>query len=106
MKKYIALALVLVLALSLVACGGAPAEEGPEKALVGTWKSEDGKEMSFTADGKGSCMTNNWLNTECTWEYLADSGEFEVSAMPIGKMRVTVADNAITWNDVVFTKAS
>ncbi len=108
MKKYIALALILVMVLSLVACGGGggETEPGPETALVGTWTSEDGKEMDFTADGKGNCYTVNGLKAECTWTYLAESDEFELAAMAFGKATVKIADNAITWYDVVYTKAS
>ncbi|MEG1181644.1 MAG: hypothetical protein RSD39_06410, partial [Oscillospiraceae bacterium] len=46
MKKIISVVLVLMLALSLCACGG--------KSIVGTWKPTDAKnnpEMTFAKDG-------------------------------------------------------
>ncbi len=105
MKKIIALALLAVMLLTLAACG-APAEAGPEGAIVGTWKAEDGKEMTFKTDGTGTAYTSNGLSVECKWTYIADSSEFELQSMPFGKIKITIAEDKLTWFDIEYTKAA
>lgn len=101
MKRMIAIALLLAMALTLAACGGAKAET---PALVGTWADAEGNEMVFNADGTGKCFTTNGLLAECTWSALED-GSFELKAMVFGKATVTITDNTITWYDIEYTKA-
>ena len=77
MKKLFAIVLVLVLALTLVACGGA----GNKKAIVGTWQlvdeaeaTEYGLGIEFTKDGK-----LRYGLTEDVLLGLAEAGGSEIS---------------------------
>lgn len=68
MKRITALLLVLVLAVSMAACGGHK-EVDPATAIVGKWKSESGGEMEFLADGTGTCYLGASGTRPCTWKY-------------------------------------
>ena len=77
MKKLFATILILVLALSLVACGGG----GNKKAIVGTWQLVDESEateyglgIEFTKDGK-----LRYGLTEDVLQGLAEAGGGELS---------------------------
>ena len=74
MKRIIAFALVLVLALSLVACGGGD----PSKAIIGTWKNAGGNSCSFKADGTGSVMVERSTTVSCKWTYDEDAGVWNI----------------------------
>lgn len=78
MKRIIAIALLVVLALSLVACGG-PQPIDPATAIVGKWKNDEGATMEFKADGTGSCYLGSAGYRDCTWKYNAESGVFEIN---------------------------
>lgn len=77
MKKIIALFLLLSIALSLAACGGAPKEVDPATAIVGKWKNEAGDVMEFTANCGGTCV-NGSMPLTCTWQYVASDNKFLV----------------------------
>lgn len=63
MKRVIALMLILVLTLSLAACGG-----DPSKAIIGTWKSTN-YSCTFKADGTGEVAVGKGVTSSCTWTY-------------------------------------
>ena len=74
MKRILALSLVLVLALSLVACGGGD----PSKAILGTWKNSGGYSCTFKADGTGSVNVEKGTTAACTWTYDEAAGVWNV----------------------------
>ena len=74
MKRIIAFALVLVLALSLVACGGGD----PSKAIIGTWKSSN-YTCTFKADGTGEVPVGKGVTNSCTWTYDEAAGVWNVN---------------------------
>ena len=73
MKRIIAFALVLVLALSLAACGG-----DPSKAIIGTWKSTN-YSCTFKADGTGEVTVGKGVTSSCTWTYDEAAGVWNVN---------------------------
>ena len=79
MKKLIALLLVLVMALSLAACGGGSAGEDAgasvEKAIVGEWKTLDGAVTTFNEDGTGTAPYGG----EFSWKYDSGTGWYMMS---------------------------
>lgn len=78
MKRIIAIALLLAMALSLVACGGGQ-EADPSLAIVGKWKNEAGDVMEFSADGTGTCALGASGTRACTWKYDADGDRFVIN---------------------------
>ena len=74
MKRIIAFALILVLALSLVACGGEP---DPSKLILGTWKTSN-YSCTFNADGTGNVVVDMGTAVSCKWSYNADTGLYDV----------------------------
>lgn len=69
MKKAIALTLVIVLCLSLVACGG----KESKNPVVGTWRYEKGQvDLVIKADKTGS-MSKGDDKIEFTWKFSAES---------------------------------
>ena len=83
MKKYLALALVLVMALSLVACGGAAAPEAPEAPKADAPAAEAPKAEAPKADAPAEKVTikfQQWWGVELPEGYLqniADNFEAE-----------------------------
>lgn len=74
MKRIIAMMLVLVLALSLAACGGEP---DPSRAIVGTWKATN-YSCTFNADGTGNVVVDMGTAVDCTWSYNEETGLYDV----------------------------
>ena len=76
MKKIFALALVVALCLSLVACGGEIKKA--EKAIVGEWKTLNGDVTTFKDDGTGTAPyggTFSWkYNKETEWYMMSLEG--------------------------------
>ena len=72
MKKFIAMMLVLVIALSLVACGD------PSTAIVGVWKSTN-YSCTFKADGTGEVTVGKGVTSSCTWTYDEAAGVWNVN---------------------------
>lgn len=79
MKRMIAMLLVLVLAISLAACGGGGKEVDPAMAIVGKWKNEAGDVMEYMADGTGTCALGASGTRPCTWKYDADGDRFIIN---------------------------
>lgn len=79
MKKLFTAALVLMLALSLAACGGG----GNKKAIVGTWQLVDVSEAETTEYGLGIEFTKDgklrYGLTEDVLQGLAEAGGSEIS---------------------------
>ena len=73
MKRIIAMMLILVLALSLVACSG-----DPSKAIIGTWKSTN-YSCTFKADGTGEVTVGKGVTSSCTWTYDEEAGVWNVN---------------------------
>ena len=74
MKRIIAFALILVLALSLAACAGEP---DPSKAILGTWKTSN-YSCTFNADGTGTVVVDMGTAVSCEWSYDENTGLFNV----------------------------
>ncbi len=93
MKKFIALLLVAVMALSLVACG-APKDETPKvkaEDIVGTWVMGNMKQV-FNADGTGTIMMSSGITMVCDWTF--KSGKFVIGyAMGEKEATITVKDD-------------
>ena len=108
MKKFIALLLIAVLALSLVACGPAkPTDDGREMEIVGTWKL--GKfTHSFNDDHTGTIMNASGIEFACTWEYV-QGGNYKITySMGTVDASITAAeDGALTllYNEGEYKKA-
>ena len=107
MKKIIALFLLLSIALSLAACGGAPKEVDPATAIVGKWKNEAGDQMEFTANCGGT-VVNGSMQLTCTWQYVAAEGKVLVDYTS-GHDYATVTQNEggsliLTWKGVEFKR--
>ena len=90
MKKLIALLLVLVMGLSLTACGGGSSKEA-ENALVGQWKSvEEGDVIEFNEDGTGI-----WYEKSFEWGYDKEEQEYFMKAMGMTVTFEIVEENGI-----------
>ena len=70
MKRMISLILVLVLALTLAACGAPKQEEPKIKAedVAGTWVLGQTKQV-FNADGTGVITMGSGITMACDWTY-------------------------------------
>ena len=79
MRRVIALILLAAMALSLAACGGAPAEVDPSTAIVGKWKNEVGDVMEYKADGTGTCALGASGTRPCTWKYDETGDRFVIN---------------------------
>ena len=107
MKRMIAIALLLVMAMTLVACGGGTKEIDPATAIVGKWKNENGDVMEFTTNCGGT-VVNGMMTLTCTWQYDAAKGNFMVdytSGHDIAT--VTQLENGslvLTWKGVEFKR--
>ena len=78
MRRVIALILLIVTALSLVACGG-PKEVDMSTAIIGKWQNAEGKVMEFKADGSGTCILSAG-ERPCTWKFdEAHGSRYEIS---------------------------
>ena len=92
MKKFIALLLIAVLALSLVACG-APAQE--EKSdikaedIVGTWVLGSTQQV-FNADGTGTVTLTSGIKMAADWTF--KNGKFIVG-YATGEVEATITKN-------------
>ena len=106
MKRFIAIALLLVMALSLVACGGTK-EVDPATAIVGKWKDADGNVMQFDANCGGT-VVNGMMTLTCTWQYDSKAGNFMVDYTS-GHDTATVVQNedgslVLTWKGKEFKR--
>ena len=91
MKRIISLILVLVLALSLVACG-APKEEAPKitaEDVAGNWVLGNVKQV-FNADGTGVITMGNGITMACDWTY--SNGKITIG-YAMGEKEATITMN-------------
>ena len=71
MKKVLSLILVLVLCLSIVACGNSKTKA--EKAIVGTWVCEEEEELKIVFnEDKTGILTDDGQEHDITWKYDAE----------------------------------
>lgn len=103
MKRIIAMMLVLVLTLSLVACG-AP---DPSKAIIGVWKNSGGGSCTFKADGTGSVLVEKSTTASCKWTYDEEAGVFNIDyGYNKGTATITTGDNGpvLVWMESNYEK--
>ena len=74
MKKAISIFLALLLCLSLCACGGDDANA--EKAIVGKWKSFEGRTATFNEDGTGEAPYGG----DFTWKFDKETNWYMISS--------------------------
>ncbi len=107
MKRVIAMLLVLVLAVSLAACGG-PKEADPATALVGKWKNEAGDVMEYLADGTGTCALGASGTRPCTWKYDAEGNRFIINYSTSDDFAVVSKDDSgsmiVTWKGETYKR--
>ena len=100
MKRAIAMLLVLMLAVSLAACGG-PKEADPSTALVGKWKNEAGDVMEYLADGTGTCALGASGTRPCTWKYDTEGDRFIINYSTSDDFATVSKDDSgsliVTW---------
>ena len=109
MKKLIALLLVLVMALSLAACG-APAEEANKDDgtwIIGNWSVGNITQI-FNADGTGTITFANGIQMAADWTF--KNGVYIVG-YPMGENEATVTMNedgtlVLHYNGSDYTKAA
>ena len=102
MKKFIALALVLTIVLSLAACGG-----DPSKAIIGTWKNSSGYICSFNGDGTGSVNADKGTVASCKWIYDEEAGVWNIDfGYGKGTATVTSGENGpvLEWQGSTYNK--
>lgn len=102
MKRILAMTLILVLALSLVACGS-----DPSRGILGTWRNSSGYSCSFKADGTGEVAMDKGTTASCTWTYNEETGVFNVNyGYGKGDATVSTVDGkpVLTWMDTNYDK--
>ena len=108
MKRVIAMLLVLVLAVSLAACGGPGKETDPSLAIVGKWKNEAGDVMEYLADGTGTCALGASGTRPCTWKYDAEGDRFVINYSTSDDFAtVTKSENGslvLTWKGEAYKR--
>ena len=101
MKRILAVMLVLVLALSLAACGS-----DPSRAIIGTWSSGN-YTCTFKGDGTGTVSLDKGTSSSCTWTYNEETGAFDVN-YGAGKDVATIATEdgkpVMTWMNSKYNK--
>ena len=110
MKKFIALLLVLVMALSLAACGGSGKEEANKDDgtwIVGNWSVGNIKQV-FNADGTGTVTMGNGIEMAADWTF--KNGKY-IIGYPMGENEATVTMNedgtlVLHYNGSDYTKAN
>lgn len=91
MKKFIALLLIAVLALSLVACGAPAEDENAVKAedIAGTWVLGNTKQV-FNADGTGTVTLTSGIQMAADWTF--KNGKF-IIGYATGEQEATITKN-------------
>ena len=85
-KRFLALSLVVLMALALTACGGSKVE--------GTWKLSGGSAMGAIADGVDSMEMMEQLGFSILFIY-REKGEFEMSMSAMGQTQAQKG----TWSE-------
>lgn len=96
-KRVASLAMVLILAMSLVACG--------EKGIVGTWEiTEEGMTVGYTFEKDGSCKTN-LLGMEIPGTYETKGDKITITMTVFGSSDSTEYTYKVDGDKLTLTSA-
>lgn len=114
MKKWIAVMLVALMALSLIACGSKGSESGAGDGIVGTWEldhgiGDEGKQavdmikafgitmsITFKADGTGSIDSEGMGQSDSqSFNYTYENGKLTIEGAD-GSNNIKISGNELT----------